>query len=29
MIYTVLSAILLIRAKVYRPWKEKRDGRQH
>ena len=29
MIYTVLSAILLIRAKVYRPWKEKRNGGKH
>ena len=29
LIYTGLSAILLIRDKVYRPWKEKRDGCKH
>jgi len=29
LIYTVLSVIFLIRDKVYRPWKEKRDGCKH
>ncbi len=29
LIYTGLSVILLIRDKVYRPWKEKRNGRKH
>jgi len=29
LIYTGLSAILLIRDKVYRPWKEKRNGCKH
>lgn len=27
LLYTALQIIILIRDKVYKPWKEKRDGR--
>jgi len=29
MIYTGLNVIILIRDKVYHPWKEKRNGCKH